>query len=214
MTRTISRTALKAGIAVAVALPLAASGGESGYNRGMQSVHQPVVSYSTFLYDVQTGSGDSLTPAERVRLAGWLNSIQFGYGDKIAIATNGATVSRGLQQDISDVIGQRGMLVGADHTAVAGTPPYGSVRLIVRRSSASVPGCPDWSRNAEDDAVNGISSNHGCAVNSNLAGMIANPEDLVRGQQTDSDLRTATSNRAIETYREKTPSGSGDLKDL
>jgi pilus assembly protein CpaD len=44
--------------------------------------------------------------------------------------------------------------------------------------------------------------------------MIANPEDLVRGQTTDSDLRTATSNRAISTYREKAPTGSGDLKTL
>jgi len=44
--------------------------------------------------------------------------------------------------------------------------------------------------------------------------MIANPEDLVRGQTTDSDLRTATSNRAISTYRDKLPTGSGDLKTI
>jgi pilus assembly protein CpaD len=36
----------------------------------------------------------------------------------------------------------------------------------------------------------------------------------VRGQSSDSDLRTATSNRAISTYREKAPTGAGDLKQL
>jgi pilus assembly protein CpaD len=44
--------------------------------------------------------------------------------------------------------------------------------------------------------------------------MVANPDDLVRGQSSDSDLRTATSDRAISTYRNKTPTGSGDLKNL
>ena len=44
--------------------------------------------------------------------------------------------------------------------------------------------------------------------------MVANPEDLVRGQGTDSNLRTATSNRAITTYREKPPTGAGELKEM
>ena len=58
----------------------------------------------------------------------------------------------------------------------------------------------------------GTSSNFGCGVNGNLAAMIANPEDLVRGQTTDSDLRTTTSNRAIQAYREQAPTGAGGLK--
>ena len=42
--------------------------------------------------------------------------------------------------------------------------------------------------------------------------MIANPEDLVRGQSGQSDLRTATSTRAIQVYQKKEPSGAGELK--
>ena len=60
----------------------------------------------------------------------------------------------------------------------------------------------------------GASSNFGCAINSNLAAMVANPDDLVRGQTSNSDLRTATSTRAIQTYHKKAPTGAGDLKDL
>ncbi|MCB2014961.1 MAG: CpaD family pilus assembly protein [Sphingobium sp.] len=204
---------LRFGLMAAIALPLAACGSDTKFNRGMQSVHQPVVSYATFLYDVRP-DGSSLSDAERARLIGWLDSLNVGYGDTVAIAANGTGVSPQLHDEIANVLGRRGMLIGEDNSALAGTPPYGAVRLILRRTSASVPGCPDWSRNAESDMVGGTSSNHGCAVNSNFAAMVANPEDLVRGQNVDSDLRTATSTRAIETYREKVPSGAGDLKSL
>ena len=109
---------------------------------------------------------------------------------------------------------RHGLLVGEDSSAVAGIAPQGSVRLIVRRATASVPGCPDWSAKQESEMTLGTSSNFGCGINGNIAAMVANPEDLVRGQTSDSDLRTATSNRAISTYREKAPTGAGDLKQL
>lgn len=205
---------LRLTLAVALALPLAACGPEKNYyNRGVDSVHQPVVSYSTFLYDVRA-DGASLSPAERERLNGWLNSLNVGYGDSIAIASAGADVAPALRQQIADVLGARGMMIGLDESNLAGAAPAGSVRLIMRRSSASVPGCPDWKTKQESDLVHATHSNFGCAVNSNLAAMVANPEDLVRGQSTDSDLRTATSDRAIQTYRAKTPTGSGGLQTI
>lgn len=213
MPHPISRTFLRLGLAGALALPLAACGAEQAMNRGVESVHQPVVSYSTFLYDLRT-DGATLSQDERVRLAGWLDSLNIGYGDSIAIASGGLRVAPALHEDIGEVLGRRGMLVQEDASATAGTPPFGFVRLIVRRTSASVPGCPDWRTNSESNFTGGASSNFGCATNGNLAAMVANPEDLVRGQSTNSDLRTATSSRAIETYRTKSPTGAGDLKSL
>ena len=55
-------------------------------------------------------------------------------------------------------------------------------------------------------------SNYGCAVNSNLAAMIANPEDLLHGREGGSvtDVRAAA--KAVELYRSKTPTGSGGLQ--
>lgn len=214
MRNKISRMTLRMGLAGVAALSLAACDGESTFNRSVESVHQPVVNYATFLYDVRTDGTSRLSPEERTRLAGWLNSLDIGYGDSVAIASGSTYVGRALHDDIADVIGRRGMLIGEDSSAAAGTPPYGSIRLIVRRTSASVPGCPDWSGNQETNMSGSASSNFGCGVNGNLAAMVANPEDLVRGQSTDSDLRTATSNRAIQTYREKDLTGAGDLKEL
>lgn len=214
MPHDFSRTLLRAALVATVALPLAACGGESTYNRSIESAHQPVVSYATYLYDVRVDEGSGLSASEKQRLVGWLDSLDVAYGDKVAIASGGAAVPLAAQEDIADVLGRRGMMVGEDSSAMAGAAPLGSVRLILRRATASVPGCPDWSTRQESDMVGGTSSNFGCAVNGNIAAMIANPEDLVRGESTDSDLRTATSNRAIQTYRDKAPTGSGDLKSM
>ncbi len=216
MTHDFSRTLLRAGLIAAAALPLAAcgAGDTTNFARGVESVHQPVVSYATYVFDVRTDGGSSLSGMEKDRLAGWLDSLGVAYGDTVAISTGDADAPIPVQQDIATILGRRGMMIGEDNSALAGTPPPGSVRLILRRASASVPGCPNWSTRQESDMVGGTSSNFGCGVNSNLAAMVANPEDLVRGESTQSDLRTATSTRAIETYRAKAPTGAGDLRNI
>ncbi|HZG32927.1 MAG TPA: CpaD family pilus assembly lipoprotein, partial [Sphingopyxis sp.] len=48
-------------------------------------------------------------------------------------------------------------------------------------------------------------------TNSNLAAMVADPNDLIKGaSDVNQDPLTAT--RAIKTYREKAPTGAGELK--
>ena len=151
---------------------------------------------------------------EARRLNDWFVSIRLGYGDQIAIAGDAAYASPAVRDGISDVAALHGLLVGEDSSAFAGNAPAGSVRLIVRRSMANVPGCPDWRDKGETNIHLSTTSNFGCGVNSNFAAMVANPEDLVRGEGTQSNLRTVTSNRAISTYRDKPPTGAGDLKHL
>ncbi|BBC99046.1 MULTISPECIES: CpaD family pilus assembly protein [Sphingobium] len=205
---------LKALAAIAmIALPVTAHALPRS-NRSVDSIHQPVVSHAAYVFDVQAGSGGGLTPNEAIRLNDWFVSIGLGYGDSIAIVTDSGYYSPALHDDIGDVVARRGLLVAEDSSAEAGQAPTGSVRLIVRRATASVPGCPDWSAKQETNGAMGAGSNFGCGVNSNWAAMVANPEDLVRGQGTDSDLRTVTSNRAISTYRDKAPTGAGDLKQI
>ena len=70
------------------------------------------------------------------------------------------------------------------------------------RSLASVPGCPDWRNNSDTNLGNGTSHNFGCAVNGNLAAMVANPEHLVKGEAGSGQTVVATSTKAIDAYRE------------
>jgi pilus assembly protein CpaD len=75
-----------------------------------------------------------------------------------------------------------------------------------------VPGCPDYSRSSSHEFEGSTSSNFGCASNSNLAAMVARPQDLVRGQPGAPSIDPATATKAIKTFREAKPTGAGDLK--
>lgn len=182
----------------------------STVNRGMESVKQPVVSHTSYVFDVNAGGG-KLTEAERQRLEGWFDSIGLAYGDTVAIATESGYYGKDIHDGIAAVVERHSLLLQEDHTAQAGRALEGSVRLIVRRATAQVPDCPEWKNQAESNGTGEISSNFGCGVNSNLAAMVANPNDLVLGQGNASDLRTATSSKAIKVYRDQTPTGSGGL---
>ncbi len=81
------------------------------------------------------------------------------------------------------------------------------VRVIVTRGTASVPGCPIW----EDPLVGApeqTSTNHGCATNTNLARMIADPNDLVRGQTAHGDRDFLSGTKPVRGYRDRQPTGA------
>jgi pilus assembly protein CpaD len=46
-----------------------------------------------------------------------------------------------------------------------------------------------------------------------MAAMIANPEDLIRGQEGTGETIVSTSNKAINSYRNQAPTGEGGLKE-
>jgi pilus assembly protein CpaD len=175
-------------------------------NRGLESVHQPVVSRSDYALDLASG-GNGLSEGEATRLHGWLASMRLGYGDRVAI-DDPAGSGAGVRDDIAAVVASYGLLLGEDTPVTGALVTPGTVRVVVSRMHAAVPGCPDWSRNASVEYDQNTSSNHGCAVNSNLAAMIASPGDLVRGQASDGN-DPATSGRAIQAYRKASPSGAG-----
>jgi pilus biogenesis lipoprotein CpaD len=71
--------------------------------------------------------------------------------------------------------------------AVAGTGPESwqqnrRVELVLERYLVTLPPCPDWSRQSGTDFANLPHSNFGCATQTNLGLMVAEPRDLVRGR--------------------------------
>ena len=174
-------------------------------NRGLESVHQPVVERQDLTLDVQT-TGYGLAPGEAARLDGWLAATRLRYGDKVAI--DDPAHVRGVRDDVARVVASHGLVLGQDSPVIMAAVPAGSARVVVTRTIASVPGCPDWSRDASHEFNSNTSSNYGCATNASLAAMIANPEDLVRGQSVEG-TDPARSGRAIDAYRKASPSGGG-----
>lgn len=74
---------------------------------------------------------------------------------------------------------------------------------VVTTDRAAVPNCPNWKTGGLDSAAV-TDSNYGCAINSNLAAMVADPMDLIHGKTTDT-FDTANSARAIKAWREAEP---------
>ena len=175
-------------------------------NRGLESVHQPVVARQDFVLDLGTTRG-VLAVGEAQRLDGWMGAMRLGYGDRVAIDDPNGD-GRSAREQVAGVVASYGLLLSDDAPVTAAPVTPGTIRIVVSRMHASVPGCPDWSRDASTEYDSNTSSNQGCATNSNLAAMIANPGDLVRGQPggtTDPRLGT----RAIDAYLKAAPSGGG-----
>uniref|UniRef100_UPI003B981AF8 CpaD family pilus assembly lipoprotein n=2 Tax=Pseudomonadota TaxID=1224 RepID=UPI003B981AF8 len=85
----------------------------------------------------------------------------------------------GAHEQVAGVVARYGLLLSTDTPVTAAPVAPGVVRVVVSRMRAGVPGCPDWSRDSSTELDQHTSSNYGCAVNANLAAMVARPEDLV-----------------------------------
>lgn len=198
--------------ALALATTLAGCTGAAGGNRSLESVHQPVVRNSIYQFDVAATNGE-LAPSEQGRLQGWLDAMGVRYGDRVAVEDPSLYGSSSAQATIRSLVEHRGILLSSDVPVTTGAVPPGNIRVVLTRATAHVPGCPDWSSKSSINFTNATSSNYGCATNSNLAAMIADPNDLIKGaQETRSDPASAT--RAIKTYREKAQTGAGELQGI
>jgi pilus assembly protein CpaD len=180
-------------------------------NTTLYSVNQPVVQRTDFVIDLATGPGG--VPATEIgRLHGWFEGLQIGYGDRIAIDEPAGGYADGtVREAVADAAGRYGLLVSDQAPMTEGEIQPGTVRVVVSRTTASVPNCPNWDRQARG-GLSTTSSNYGCAVNSNIAAMIADPNDLVLGQTGSGTADPAATSRAIRSYRDAVPTGTRGLQ--
>ena len=178
--------------------------------RGVEPLNVPVVARQDYVLDLQAPDG-SLGPSEAARLDGWFRSMSLGYGDTVYVDGAYADAAR---NDVARIAGNYGILVASGAPITAGAVVPGTVRVVVSRTTASVPGCPNWSDPSTPTWDNRTASNYGCAVNSNLAAMIADPQDLVHGREGGDIGDNTTGNKAVDMYRKTPPTGSQGLKDI
>ena len=204
MTKTLFR-------ALAPALTLTLAVGLSGCatNRGLESLNQPVVSRANYTLDVAS-YGDGLPLPEQRRLAGWFDTLDLRYGDRISVDDPGA--SGATREAVAAIAARYGLLVGQDAPVTTGQIAPGTVRIVVTRSSATVPNCPNWSAKSDTNLNNATYSNYGCAVNSNLASMVADPEHLLHGAKGTGETVVMSASKAIDSYRVAPPTGEKGLK--
>lgn len=205
-----SKLAKAPAIALALTLGLSLSAcGAMPENRSLYSTKQPVVERTNYTFDVQTGGG-GLNISEQQRLAAWFETMELGYGDRISIEDPMA--SEATRNAVNEIAGRHGIIVSDVAPVTEGYVDPGFARVVLTRSEASVPGCPDWSASSDMNYNNATHPGYGCAVNSNMAAMIANPQDLLEGQKGTGETVIMSSTKAIKTYRDQAPTGAGGVK--
>lgn len=192
-------------IAAITSLGLAGCGAV-GKNTGMYSINQPVVQRTNYVIDVNLGSG-GFAPGEIQRVSEWLDALQISYGDRIAADYGDGYDNGTAQSAINNFASNYGLKMLDTAPVTPGNIASGSVRIVVSRSTASVPNCPNWTKTTEANYNASVHPNYGCAVNSTMAAMIADPEDLVRGKK-DENLDRTSGSEAIKKYRTKTKGAS------
>lgn len=205
-----TRVLLLAGV---LSLPLAACNSPAAdMNRSLESIRQPVVERNNFVFDVSTLPGGGLAVSEQRRLRAWLEALDLGYGDRISL--DDPVDSEQTRSAVENVANRFGMLLADIAPVTEGSIAPGTARIVVMRTEASVPGCPDWSAKIDNKTNNATSPGYGCAVNGNMAAMVANKEDLVRGARSTGTTVIMSNNKAIKTFRDTPPTGAGGLKSV
>jgi pilus assembly protein CpaD len=205
-----SNSALHAALALSLGLGLSACA-DMPQNTSLYSVKQPVVERNNYTLDVATGAS-GLTLPEQQRLDEWFEAMNLRYGDRVAI--DGAVGSDAVRDDVAAIAGRYGMLLSEGAPVTNGYVDPGMVRVVVTRTHAHVPGCPDWSDNYASNLDNSTADGYGCAVNGNLAAMVADPEHLLHGAEGSGETVVMSSTKAIRTYREQEPTGKAGLPEV
>lgn len=175
---------------LAVIATVAACAPEASHWSPSQSVKRNDLRWITFDHDVRfDGAGKVLSDAERDRLRRFLALHDAGYGDDVMIGADGIPA----KPSDSVLAADREALVLAEFRDLELQPRRlpdlpgrgtwtGAVKIVLGRFIVLPPDCPDWSKPADGDPNNRVSSNFGCATATNLGLMLANPGDLVRGR--------------------------------
>ncbi len=156
-----------------VSLSLLALAACGPVNRSLDTQKAPVISVTELGYDLRF-TEDRLDPAQARAFGAYLAAVGVGYGDKASVS--GAT--RAQRARVAGFFAEAGVPV-EDGGAAA---EAGVVHVAIRHASAAVPGCPDWRRLSNPESAGSTMSNYGCATRSNLAAMVADPNDLIEGK--------------------------------
>lgn len=204
----MTKTKAFAGIAaLSMGLALSACGGMPTY-RGLESPNQPVVERTNYVLDVRSNTAGLSVP-EMQRVAGWFDAMDLRYGDRVSI--DDPNMSGATRNAVAELAGRHGILLADTAPVTTGQVQPGVARVVITRSSAYVPNCPNWDASSDMNYNNATSPGYGCSVNGNLAQMVANPEDLIVGQSGTGETVVLTGNKAIDSYREAAPTGAGGL---
>ena len=166
-------------------ITLAACSPRTSYWSPVESPKKNKVSWAEFHHPVRFAAASAtLDNSEKDALDRFLGRVGRGDGVKVMLATGSAEqtgLTKRRETSLARHLIERGYSVARIQADRSFVMRPDSVRVTVGRFVVKTPTCPDWSKDPTFDHANRQSSNFGCADETNLGLMIANPEALVRG---------------------------------
>lgn len=153
--------------------------------RSLGSLKQPVVATQSVTRDISFTPEHSIAPQEAQSLQGFLVSLNLGSGDRLVLDDPNPEGAAARRAAVNALVARSGgQLLDAPPPAPTAMP-VGTARLWIVRAQAIAPACPDWSSNPMGNMTGASHSNYGCALNSNFAAMVSDPNDLAEGRRYD-----------------------------
>ena len=184
---------------------------------------EPRASLTQYRHDIGFAAGEAGLPAaEGQRLDAFIARMDVGRSDRVYLLTGAPA---GVDAVEARQLGQRRIDTLVTFLAlhdITPSPLYSDfgvqqpegdrISIVVRRYVVTLPACPDWTGQPGNNFNNQVISNFGCATATNLGMMVADPADLVIGQQPGLSDGEAVA-RSMERYRkgETTPISPEDV---
>jgi pilus assembly protein CpaD len=187
---------------IALAAALAACEAPQAEYSSVEAPRQTRVDYHRYTYTASFGAGhNELAPTEAKKLDAFLGASEVTANDPVyleAPVNDKAAAARvsALARDLTRK-GYAVATIPAARDAIAAN----SLLVVVERYTVTPPACPNWTASPSENHENTVSSNFGCANLTNLDLMVADPRDLVIGQQMGGEPADHAG-LAIQRYRE------------
>lgn len=165
--------------------------------RMVRLTHVVQVSETRFLSD------GAITALDR-----FIAENRLGYGDTLSLDAGDEAASETDRKAIRSQLLKHGLRLDKNQTIAGPLPAGGTVILVVDRYVVTTPNCSDWSMKSRPNYANAQSPGFGCTSRAILGQMVANPRDLVQGEEYDGPEGSAAG-KAVEAYRNSTGSSSG-----
>ena len=161
------------------------------------------LTHTVEVYDKRYLSAEAIAGLDR-----FISENRVGYGDTLSLDAGDEAAGEKGRKVIRSLLLKRGLRLDPNPTIAGALPADGTVVLVVDRYVVTTPNCSDWSMKSKPNYANAPSPNFGCTTRALLGQMVANPRDLIQGEEYTGPESSAATN-AVETYLNRAGTGSG-----
>lgn len=196
-------------LSLAVLLALGGCRKNTG-NASLNIQYAPRITTEEILYDIRFNSDNRISAWQLKGHEAFLRDLGLRYGDRISIddpEPEGAPQRRAI---VVALAAKFGLVPESEASVTKGFIAPNAIRLVIRRAKAQVNNCPSWTDSQTNPSGMNMMNNTGCATATNIAAMVADPNDLTDGR-TYKGSQSQTIVKAIKAHQETPASQSGDL---